>query len=257
MSDPLAKLRLDGMSALVTGGSRGIGRACSELLAGSGARIAINYRSDRKSAQELTDRLKSQGAEAFHIAANVASRGEAEMLVEETVDRFGGLDILVNSAGIWNRAPIAAMSDEEWELMLGINLTGTMNTVRAAVPFMRRAGGGRIVNISSTAGQRGESLHSHYATTKGGVIAFTKSLAVELAAEGIRCNCVAPGWVETDMTRHLLESDRRDEILASIPLRRMGHPDEVAGCVLFLASGLASYVNGEVLNVNGGSVLCG
>ncbi len=257
MTAKLPDISLAGKTALVTGGSRGIGRACCALLAAAGARVAINYRADRAAAESFARELETAGHEAFTLAANVASRREAEMLVEETVDRFGGLDILVNNAGIWGASPIEDMSDSEWDQMVAINLTGTMNTIRAAVPFMKRAGGGRIVNISSTAGQRGESLHSHYATTKGGVIALTKSLAVELAPEGIRTNCVAPGWVETDMTREVLRSGAVDDDIARIPLRRMGRPEEIAGPVLFLASDLASYVNGEILNVNGGSVLCG
>jgi 3-oxoacyl-[acyl-carrier protein] reductase len=250
-------IRLEGKSALVTGASRGIGQACAEILARAGARVAINYRVERARAEELARRIVDGGAEAFALGADVASHDEAEMMVDETVDRFGSLDILVNNAGIWRGSPVEEISDGEWNRMLGANLTGTFNMIRAAVPYMKKRGGGRIVNISSTAGQRGEAGHSHYAATKGAVIALTKSLASELAGSGVLTNCVAPGWVETDMTREALAGRERDAILGGIPLGRAARPEEIAGAVLFLVSELATFVNGEVLNVNGGAVLCG
>jgi len=248
---------LTGKSALVTGGSRGIGKACCELLARAGARIAVNYRVERPWAELLVRGIEEQGGEAFALAADVAVREEAEMMVEETIDRFGGLDILVNNAGIWKGSPIEEMSDGEWNEMLGVNLSGTFHMIRAAVPHMKAAGAGRIINVSSTAGQRGESFHAHYAASKSAIIGLTKSLAVELAPHGILTNCVAPGWVDTDMTEATLESDEREAVLATIPLNRVARPEEIAGAVLFLASDLASFVNGEILNVNGGAVLCG
>jgi 3-oxoacyl-[acyl-carrier protein] reductase len=248
---------MSGKVALITGGSRGIGKACSELLARAGAKVAINYRVERPWAELLSQRIREAGGEAFDLGADVSVTEEAEMMVDETIDRFGQLDLLVNNAGIWTGSPIDEMSDGEWRETVAINLTGTFNMIRAAVPHMKQAGSGRIVNISSTAGQRGEALHSHYAATKGAVIALTKSLAVELADSGILTNCVAPGWVETDMTRDLLEAEEGDAIRKAIPLGRVGQPEEIAGAVLFLASDLASFVNGEVLNVNGGAVLCG
>jgi 3-oxoacyl-[acyl-carrier protein] reductase len=247
---------LTGKTTLVTGGSRGIGRACCEMLARAGARVAVNYRLERPSADAVVEQIRAAGGEAFALAADVASYDEAEMMVEEAVSRFGRLDLLVNNAGIWQAGPIEEISDGEWSEMIGVNLTGTFNMIRATVPHMKR-NGGRIVNVSSTAGQRGESLHGHYAATKGAIIALTKSLAVELAPSGILTNCVAPGWVETDMTRDALAGPGRDEILGSIPLGRPGRPAEIAAAVVFLASDLASYVNGEVFNVNGGSVLAG
>jgi 3-oxoacyl-[acyl-carrier protein] reductase len=247
---------LAGRTALVTGGSRGIGRACCEMLARVGARIAVNYRVERPSAESLVESIRASGGEAFAVAADVARADEAEMMVEEAASRFGRLDILVNNAGIWKGGAIEEISDGEWSETIGVNLTGTFHVIRAAVPHMKRTGG-RIVNISSTAGQRGESLHSHYAATKGAIISLTKSLAVELAPCGITTNCVAPGWVDTDMARDALSGADGKEILASIPLARPGRPEEIAAAVVFLASDLASYVNGEVLNVNGGSVLAG
>jgi 3-oxoacyl-[acyl-carrier protein] reductase len=250
-------IELKDKTALVTGGSRGIGRACCELLAKAGARIAVNYAVEQPWADLLVQRIGEQGGEAFALAADVSIKSEAEMMVDETVERFGRLDILVNNAGIWTGSPVEELSDGQWNRTIEVNLTGPFNMIRAAVPHMKESGGGRIVNISSTAGQRGEPEHSHYAATKGGLIAMTKSLAVELAADGILTNCVAPGWIETDMTREILEGPDGEAITRDQPLGRVGRPEEVAGAVLFLTSDLAGFINGEVLNVNGGSVLCG
>jgi len=247
---------LKGKSALVTGGSRGIGAACSKALAAAGARVALNYRVERAIAERLAREIGESGGEAFAVGADVAVPSEVEMLIDEVVARHGRLDLLVTNAGIWRGVPIDEISDGEWNEMIGTNLTGVFNVIRAAVPIMK-GGGGRIVTISSTAGQRGEAGHAHYAATKGAVISLTKSLATELAADGIATNCVAPGWVETDMTTEALSGEQREAILAAIPLARAGRAEEIAAAVLFLASDLASYVNGEVLNVNGGSVLAG
>lgn len=248
---------LRGKRILVTGGSRGIGRACCELAARAGARVAIGYRLERAAAEALVRSIVDAGGEAHCVAAELADRGEAEMLVDDAAERFGGLDVLITNHGIWKGAPIDEMSDGEWNEMIGINLTGVFHVIRAAVPYLKAAGGGSIVNLSSTAGQRGEAGHSHYAATKGAIISMTKSLAVELAPHGIRTNCVAPGWVDTDMSHETLVGPQAEEIRAAIPLGRPGTAEEIAGAVLFLASPLAAFINGEILNVNGGSVLCG
>jgi 3-oxoacyl-[acyl-carrier protein] reductase len=248
---------LAGKCALVTGGARGIGRACCLMLARAGASVLVNYRVETPSANLLVEEIEAAGGEAFSLAADVSKRDEAEMLVDETIAKLGGIDILVNNAGIWGKSPVDEMSDAEWADMIAVNLTGTFNCIRAAVPPMKEARSGRIINIASTAGQRGESFSSHYAATKGGVISLTKSLAVELAGDGILVNCVAPGWTVTDMTRDDLLGARRESILQTIPLGRAGTADEIAGAVVFLASELATFVTGEILNVNGGAVLVG
>ncbi len=248
---------LQGRSILITGGARGIGAACSRMAARAGARVAVNYRVERHAADELIREITTAGGEAFALAADIAVAEEAEMMVEETVDRYGAIDILVNNAGIWKGSPIEEMSDGEWAETISVNLTGTFHMIRAAVPHMKQAGRGRIINISSTAGQRGEANHAHYAASKGAVIALTKSLAAELAGDGILTNSVAPGWVDTELSREALEGPQADAIRALIPLGRPGTPDEIAGAVIYLASDLAGFVNGEVLNVNGGAVLCG
>jgi 3-oxoacyl-[acyl-carrier protein] reductase len=227
------------------------------LLARAGAAVAVNYRVESPSANLLVEEIEAMGGEAFALAADVGKREDAEMLVDETVARLGSIDILVNNAGIWGRSPVEEMSDVEWAEMIGINLTGTFNCIRAAVPPMKEARSGRIINIASTAGQRGESFSSHYAATKGGIISLTKSIAVELAPHGILVNCVAPGWAVTDMTRDDLLGARRESILQTIPLGRAGTAEEIAGAVVFLASELATFITGEILNVNGGAVLVG
>ena len=247
---------LNNKTALITGASRGIGGATARALARAGAQVMIGYLVEQPSAELLAQRIREAGGEADTLAADLSQRSEAEMLVTQTVDRFGHLDILVNNAGIWDRSPTEEMTDDEWSKMLSVNLTGPFHVTRAAIPHLKSTRG-VIVNVSSTAGQRGEAFHAHYAATKGALQSWTKSLAVELSADGIRVNAVAPGWVETDMTRETLSSDRVEEILRAIPLGRPGQPEEIAAAIAFLASDAASYIQGEVLNVNGGSVLCG
>ncbi len=248
---------LSGKRILVTGGSRGIGRACCEMAAGAGARVAVGYRFERAAAEEVVRSIVATGGDAHCVAAELSDRDEADMFVDGAADTFGGLDVLINNHGIWKGAAIDEMSDGEWSEMIGVNLTGAFHVIRAAVPHLKKSDSGTIVNLSSTAGQRGEAHHSHYAATKGAIIALTKSLAVELAPFGIRTNCVAPGWVDTDMSHETLVGPRADEIRSVIPLGRPATAEEIAGAVLFLASPLASFINGEILNVNGGAVLCG
>jgi 3-oxoacyl-[acyl-carrier protein] reductase len=231
---------LGGRVALVTGGSRGLGRAAALALARAGADVAVNYVRDARAARD------------------VASGSEVKRLFAGVQRQLGRLDILVANAGIWKGAAIEKMTDRQLAETLDLNVRGVFYCCREAVPLMRRSGGGRIILVASTAGQRGEAFHSHYAASKGAVISLTKSLAPELAADHIFVNCVAPGWFDTDMSRHTLSRpDTREQVLATIPLGRVGRPEEFAGAVLFLASWLSTFVTGEILNVNGGAVLVG
>ena len=252
-------LNLAGRVAVVTGGSRGIGRAVAECLALAGARIVISYHSDEAAALETTEVIRSRfKVEATAVCADVSSVQESERLVEVALEKFGRLDILVCNAGIWEGAAVEELSEELWDRVLDVNLKGSWAVCRAAVPALKRQKWGRIVLLSSTAGQRGEANFSNYAASKAGQIAFAKSLAVELAEFGVTVNAVAPGWVETEMTaKAFTDEDYRRSVERSIPLGRIASPDDIALPVLFLCSEWARHITGEVLNINGGSVLCG
>ena len=238
---------LTGKRAFVTGGGRGIGRATAVMLARAGAKVAVGYRS-RKPAADT------------HVTAAV--RGDlgtpagASKAVAEALRALGGLDILVINHGVWpaDDVPVAKMTDEQWESTRRANLDAVIYVCRAAIPNIKE--GGTIVLVSSTAGQRGEAFHADYAATKGAVISITKSLAVELAPK-ITINCVAPGWVDTEMSSKPYAGGGRAAIEKTIPLRRVASAEDVAGPIVFLCSSLARHITGEVLNVNGGSVLCG
>jgi len=238
---------LAGKRAFVTGGSRGIGRATAVLLARAGAKVAVGYRTRKPAAES-------------HITAAV--RGDlgtatgANKAVAEALRALGGLDLLVVNHGVWppDDVPVAKMTDEQWESTRRANLDAVMYVCRAAIPHL--SGGVTIVLVASTAGQRGEAFHTDYAATKGAVISITKSLAVELAPK-ITVNCVAPGWVDTEMSAKPYAGGGRARIEQTIPLRRVASADDVAGPIVFLCSSLARHITGEVLNVNGGSVLCG
>jgi len=242
--------------ALITGASRGIGREAALLMAQAGAKVVINFAKREKEAYDVLAEVERRGGQGLVVRANVAAMEEVKRMVNSTLDHFGRIDILVNNAGIWTYGRIDTMPPEVWDETMDTNLKGTFNCCRAVVPWMIRQGGGRIVNVSSTAGQRGEAFHSHYAATKGAIISFTKSLAAELAPHGILVNAVAPGWVDTEMSAEALREEG-EKILSTIPLGRAGKAEEIAGPLLFLVSDLATYITGEILNVNGGSVLCG
>jgi 3-oxoacyl-[acyl-carrier protein] reductase len=251
-------LDLGGRVALVTGGSRGIGRACCVMLARAGARVAVNYRCNEAAAGEVAETIRAARGTARTLRADVADPGEAGRLVQDAARLWGRLDIVVNNAAVWTDGPIASLSDEVLAETIGINLLGAFHVTRAAVEHLKRSpSGGRLIFIASTAGQRGEAGHSHYAASKGALISLTKSLAPELAPERILVNCVAPGWVDTDMNDRPFGNGGRGRIEAGIPLGRVGTPEEIAGAVVFLASDLATFITGEILNVNGGAVLCG
>ncbi len=245
--------------AIVTGASRGIGAATAIKFAEAGIRgLVINYNRDREAAQQIAAECKQRGADVIAVRADVSRVAAVDRMVQRTVARFGSVDILVANAGIWKEAAIEKMTQREWKETIDVNLTSIYGCCRAAARVMIERRRGTMILISSTAGQRGEPFHSHYAATKGAIIAMTKSLAAELGARGITVNCVAPGWVATDMTEDAMNDPKqRRKIRELIPLGRVATPEEIAGPILFLASDLASHVNGEVLNVNGGSVLCG
>lgn len=242
---------------LITGGSRGIGAACIELFADADSRVAFTYRKNEASASELIASL-SPKRQIKAYAVDIESEQDIKSTVEKIITDFGKVDILVNNAGVWKYGKVDEMSLAQWEETIRINLTGAFLFVREVVPSMKKNKFGRIINISSTAGQRGEAFYSHYASSKGGMISFTKSLAAELAGSNINVNCVAPGWVETDMTSEVLsDKDYKTKVENEILVGRIALPKDIAGPVLFLASELARHINGEILNVNGGSVLCG
>jgi 3-oxoacyl-[acyl-carrier protein] reductase len=243
--------------ALVTGGSRGIGRATASLLAAAGARLAIGFARERAAADSLVEEVRAAGGQARAFAADLADPVQARRLVADTVAAFGRLDILVNNAGIWPENPAGSGDLEAWDAAFAVNTRGAFVVTDAAIAHLEKTRG-VIVFVSSTAGQRGEARHSAYAASKGALISYTKSLASELGPRGIRVNCVAPGWVDTDMSAEALsDPESRREIEATIPLRRVPGASDIAGPILFLVSDLARHVHGEVLNVNGGSVLVG
>jgi 3-oxoacyl-[acyl-carrier protein] reductase len=249
-------LGLEGKVALVTGGSKGIGKATALELARAGARVAINYLSDESGAQDVAAEVEKLGTGAIVLQGDVSRLEDARAVVEGCAERFKRLDVVVCNAGLWQGAAVEAMSEELWSKVLDTNLKGTWAIVREAVPVMKQQGGGAIVIVSSTAGQRGEALYSNYAAAKGGQIAFTKSLAVELAPHGIRVNCVAPGWVDTLMTSEVMrDAGERRKIEAEIPLGRVASAKDIALPILFLAGDWACHITGEVLSINGGSVL--
>jgi 3-oxoacyl-[acyl-carrier protein] reductase len=250
-------LTLAGRTALVTGGSRGIGRAVCLLFGRLGARVAVAYVRDDKAAREVVAEVEAAGSSAIALQADLAQDGEAERLVAAAEKALGPLDVLVANHGIWKRAPIDTMTPAQWDEMVRINLASVRALCSEAARRMAARGAGTIVLVASTAGQRGEPYHAHYAAAKGGVIALARSLGSELGPRGIRVNAVAPGWVMTDMSRAAIEGAEGAAIRRAIPLGRPGTPEEIAGPVAFLASDLAGYLHGEVLQVNGGAVMAG
>ncbi len=248
---------LEGMRALVTGGSRGVGRATAILLARSGASVAISYRSRDEDADRVVGELAALGVQAFAHRGDLTSEDVAEDLFRKTGERFGGLDLFVGNHGIWPHegVPVAEMSTEQWLTTQRVNVESLFYTVRAAARML--SDDGRIVLVSSTAGQRGEAFHGDYAASKGAVISLVKGLAVELAPRGITVNAVAPGWVDTEMAAPALQGEALEAARAAIPLRRIATADDIAGPIGFLCTPLARHITGEILNVNGGAVRVG
>ena len=246
--------------ALVTGGSRGIGAATALMLARAGADVALTYHTRRADAERVGREIERAGRQRAVLQADLARRDDAERVVRETAAWRGRLDIFVANAGIWLPTGVAAseMTDEQWRTTLTTNLDSVFYGTRAALRAMAR--GGRVVIVTSTAGQRGEAFHSDYAATKGALISFVKSLAVEVAPQDITVNSVAPGWVDTEMAKIPYERDGgsgKRTIEQGIPLGRVASADDVAGPIVFLCSALARHITGEIINVNGGAVLCG
>lgn len=253
-------ISLAGKAALVTGGSRGIGAATVKMFAQAGADVIFSYRRERDAAKQVEQEAGKHGTRIESFKADSGKMPDAKRLVEFACERLGRLDILVANAGIWNTDEISVekLSEADWDEMVRVNLKGVYAVVHHAIPHMIAQRGGRIIAVSSVAGQRGTPFHAHYSATKGGVISFVKALSAEVARYNILVNCVAPGFVDTDILKNSVkERSQLKSLLAQYPLNRVARPEEVAGPILFAASDLATYITGEVINVNGGSFRCG
>ncbi len=245
---------LDGKCALVTGASRGIGRAVALKLAAEGAKVALNFAGNEAAANAVCEEIKSAGGQAILVKADVSDEAAVQQMVQTVAEAFGRIDILVNNAGITRDGLLARMKEEDWDAVLSTNLKGVFLTTKAATKLMMKQRAGRIVNMASVVGVTGNAGQANYSAAKAGVIGFTKTIAKELASRGITANAVAPGFIDTDMTSAL--SDKAKEAaLSGIPLGRMGTPEDIAAAVLFLVSDQASYITGQVLNVDGGMVM--
>lgn len=244
--------QLQNQVALVTGASRGIGRAIALSLAAEGAKVAVNYASSSSAAEEVVSQIKDQGGEAIALGADVSQAEAVDTLVKAVMDEWGQIDVLVNNAGITRDGLLLRMKPEDWQAVINLNLTGVFLCTRAISKIMIKKRRGRIINIASVSGQMGNPGQANYSAAKAGVIGFTKTVAKEIASRGVTANAVAPGFITTDMTKDLAV----DEILKLIPLGRYGQPEEVAGMVRFLAADPAAiYITGQVFNVDGGMVM--
>jgi 3-oxoacyl-[acyl-carrier protein] reductase len=247
---------LTGTRLLVTGGSRGIGRATALMAARAGADVGVCYHTRRDEAEQVARQIRGEGRRAYSGGGDLGDAATVDRVMREVAAAFGGLDAVVVNHGVWpaGDVPLVAMQPERWRATLATNLDSVLLVTRAALNLIGT--GGRVVVVSSTAGQRGEAGHADYAASKGAIISLVKSLAIECAPR-VTVNAVAPGWVDTAMSASAYEGGRRDAVAASIPLGRIATAEDVAGPILFLLSNLARHVTGEVINVNGGSVLCG
>jgi 3-oxoacyl-[acyl-carrier protein] reductase len=251
-------LSLHSKVALITGGSRGIGAAAVRMFVAAGAKVIFNYQSAKAQADDLVRECGAENCRA--VQSDLSTTEAARKLVASAISAFGCLDILVANHGIWppGDAPIDRMSDEQWHRTIAVNLDSVFSLVKHSVGQMKKQGGGHIVLISSTAGQRGEAFHCDYAASKGALISMVKGLSTELARDHIYVNCVAPGWVATDMSAAALDDPpTREKVFRTIPLGRVGTTDEIAGPILFLCTPYAGFITGEIFNVNGGAVLVG
>jgi 3-oxoacyl-[acyl-carrier protein] reductase len=253
-------ISLAGKAALITGGSRGIGAATVKLFARAGADVVFSYRRNKQAAVAVEQEARKHSTRVESFQADLGQMADSEKLVAHTLARLGRLDIVIANAGIWNveDMPVGKLGERGWDEMMRVSLKSVYAVTHFSMDRMIAQRSGRIIAVSSTAGQRGEVFHSHYAAAKGGIISFVKSLAAEVARYNVLVNCVAPGWANTDMSKVVLDSKAGAKLVASqIPLGRAATPEEMAGPILFLASDLATFITGEVLNVNGGAVLCG
>jgi len=253
-------LTLNNKVALITGGSRGIGAAAVRMFVAAGAKVVFNYQSAKAQAEDLVRECGAENCRA--LQSDLSTTHAAQQLVSSAISAFGRLDILVANHGIWppEDVPIDRMSDEHWHRTIAVNLDSVFALIKHSVAQMKmqKQGGGHIVLVSSTAGQRGEAFHCDYAASKGALVSMVKGLSTELAPDNIHVNCVAPGWVATDMSAAALsDPPTREKVFRSIPLGRVGTPDEIAGPILFLCTPYAGFITGEIFNVNGGAVLVG
>jgi 3-oxoacyl-[acyl-carrier protein] reductase len=253
-------ISLAGKAALITGGSRGIGAAAVRMFAQAGADVVFNYFRNKDAARQVELDARKHGTRVESLQADLGRMKDAKKLVDFTADRLGKIDVLVANAGIWpaDDRPIESLGEKEWDEMMRVNLKSVYAVTRFAAARMIVQKSGKIIAISSTAGQRGEAFHADYAASKGAIISFVKGLSTELARHNILVNCVAPGWVDTDMAAPILKTKAgRKFATSAIPLGRVATAEEIAGPILFLASDLATFITGEILNVNGGAILCG
>jgi 3-oxoacyl-[acyl-carrier protein] reductase len=253
-------ISLAGKAAVITGVSRGIGAAAVKLFAQAGADVVFNYHKNKEAAAQVELEARKHGTRVESVQADLGTMAGAKKLIEFAEARLGRIDVLVANAGIWNAddAPIEKLTEKQWDEMIRVNLKSVYAVIHFASARMIAQKSGKIIAISSTAGQRGEAFHAHYAASKGAVISMVKGLATELSRHNILVNCVAPGWVDTDMSKPVLSTKAGAKFaMAAIPLGRVARAEEIAGPILFMASELATFINGEVLNVNGGAVLCG
>ncbi|KXH79952.1 3-oxoacyl-[acyl-carrier-protein] reductase [Sporosarcina sp. HYO08] len=246
--------RFEGKTAIVTGASRGIGREIALHLAKEGARVAVNYSGSKDKAEEVVQMIQDAGGEAFAIQANVADADSVKNMVDQTLEKFGSIDFLVNNAGITKDNLLMRMKDDEWDDVININLKGVFLCTKGVTRQMMRQRSGKIVNVASIVGVSGNPGQANYVAAKAGVIGFTKTAAKELASRNINVNAVAPGFITTDMTDALNE-DVKNQMLATIPLGKLGNPEDVARTVLFLLSDDAAYITGQTIHVDGGMVM--